>query len=93
MGIVKRLIPDFWKRPEKDSDGPRPIRNYRRMWLITVIMTVGVSIVPLAIMAVINLYEYHRALASEMLAPLERLTGNSARSVSFFISERKSALR
>ncbi|MBI5843215.1 MAG: two-component sensor histidine kinase [Deltaproteobacteria bacterium] len=93
MGIMNRLVPDFWKRPEKESDGPRPIRNYRRMWLITVVMTVGVSIVPLAIMAIINLYEYHRALASEMVAPLERLTGNSARSVSFFISERKSALR
>lgn len=93
MGIMNRLIPDFWKRPEKDSDGPRPIRNYRRMWLITVIMTVAVSILPLAIMAVINLYEYHHALAAEMMAPLERLTGNSARSVSFFISERKSALR
>ncbi len=93
MGRLSRFIPEFWKRPETPPESVRPILNYRRMWWQTVLVTGGVSLVPLFVMAVINLYEYQHALKAELIAPMEHLSGNVSRSLSFFLGERKSALR
>ncbi len=93
MSLFSLIMPEFWTRTSGESGGPRMLFNYRRMWKQTVLVTASVCLLPLWIMAVINYYQYHHALKTELMDPMERLVTSSSRSVSFFLSERVSALR
>ncbi len=44
-------------------------------------------------MAAFSLNKYHQAIKQEVTAPIQRLVSNARRSISFFLTERKSALQ
>lgn len=92
MSLRSRLIPEFWKHPPSSTPGPKSFINYRRMWWQSVIVMATVCLLPLVITTVINAYQYHFALKNENIAPVERLVSNTARSISFFLEERRNAL-
>ena len=91
MPFNLRLTPKFWRQFELDSPH-RSFINYRRMWWQCVIVMASVCLLPLVITTVINAYQYQEVLKSENIAPADRLVSNTARSISFFLEERRSAL-
>ncbi|MEW5733730.1 MAG: ATP-binding protein [Thermodesulfobacteriota bacterium] len=91
MSFFSRHMPQFW-REQGGAEGGRPLFNYRRMWRQTVFVTLAVALIPLFAMAAINYFEYSRTLHNELIAPMDGLAASTARSVSFFLEERKSAL-
>ncbi len=91
MALNFRITPNFWKQNNADSEY-RSFINYRRMWWQCVIVMASVCLLPLLITTAINTYQYHEVLKSETIAPADRLVSNTARSISFFLEERRSAL-
>ncbi|MFC1839911.1 ATP-binding protein [Thermodesulfobacteriota bacterium] len=75
----------------------QPIRkgylfNYRRIWRVAVVLTGSVALLPLIIITVIDYKVTQNAIESEFLLRTTRIVSNNHRSISFFLSERKSAL-
>lgn len=75
-------------RVEVDQQSPR----YRSLWLLVVISTALVSLLPLVVMTVINFYQYQKAFQTESVLPIARLTSNARHSLESFLEERRSAL-
>ena len=67
--------------------------NYKRIWLLSFLLTSGFAIIPLIFFAVIDYNVTKRLTLSEMISRTARLTSNSWRSVSFFLNEHQSALK
>ncbi|MFH2067215.1 MAG: ATP-binding protein [Pseudomonadota bacterium] len=67
--------------------------NFRRIWLLSFLLTSGFSIVPVIFFAVIDYNVTERLTLSDTVFRTSRLTSNTWRSVAFFLNERQSALR
>jgi len=67
--------------------------NYKRIWLLSFLLTSGFAIIPVIFFAVIDYNVTKRLSLSETISRTARLTSNSWRSVSFFLNERQNALK
>jgi len=67
--------------------------NFKRIWLLSFLLTSGFAIIPVIFFAVIDYNVTQRLTLSETISRTARLTSNSWRSVSFFLNERQSALK
>ena len=67
--------------------------NFKRIWLLSFLLTSGFAIIPVIFFAVIDYNVTQRLTLSETISRTSRLTSNSWRSVSFFLNERQSALK
>lgn len=66
--------------------------EYQKLKRTVVLATATVALVPLVIMAVINYYQYERAIQDATLQSIARLLTNNKRSLETLLSERTSAL-
>jgi len=66
--------------------------TYRRIWKLAVLLTGGVSLIPLIFLSVVNYRAMQNAIESEYLFRTTRVVSNTRRAVSFFLTERKFAL-
>ncbi len=92
MAVFKRLKPAFWDH-EDAIDGPfRHHFDFRRLWKQAVLVTATVALVPLIIWALAGYRLNLDTIESELALRTSQLVSNSWRSVSLFISERRSVL-
>ncbi len=92
MNLLKSLKPEFLER-EDAAVGPRKhLFNFRRIWKQAVLGTSAVALAPLIFMALVDYQVNQKAIEAEINYQTARLVSNTRRSVSFFLSERKSAL-
>ncbi len=90
----------LWEKftsPERDKSMTHPIRskylfNYRRIWRTAVLLMGSVALLPLIIITVIDYKVTQNAIESEFLLRTTRIVSNNNRNISFFLTERKSAL-
>ena len=66
--------------------------NYRRIWLLSFVLTAAFAIIPVIFFAVIDYNLTRRSLENDAEARAARLASNTWRSISFFLDERKNAL-
>jgi two-component system, NtrC family, sensor kinase len=92
MKLWSMLRPDFWDHEDVAAGPYKHLFNFRRMWKSAVILTAEVALAPLLIMAVLDYQVSQQAIESDISYQTARLVSNTRRSVSFFLSERKSAL-
>ena len=85
------LIPKFWANKDAES-GRRLHINLRRIWKLTVLLIAVVTITPLILSTIIGYNVTQHAIESEILLRTSRLVSNTRRTITFFLSERKSAL-
>jgi signal transduction histidine kinase len=92
---VKRL----WKRMEGSGPEEHPEHyqsrhqfNYRRIWKLAVLLTGGVSLIPLIFITVLDYQVTQHSIESEHNLRMTRIVSNTRQAISFFLSERKSAL-
>lgn len=83
--------------PHGDKSMNEPIRkgylfNYRRIWRVAVLLTGSVALLPLITIFIIDYHVTQNAIESEYMLRTTRVVSNNHRSISFFLSERKSAL-
>jgi len=89
---MQSLKPKFWDHEDVASGPSKDLFNFRRIWKMTVLLTAGVAIVPLILVATIDYNVTQQAIESEILLRTSRLVSNTKRAISFFLKERMSAL-
>lgn len=92
MKITEKIIPSFLKeKPEKKEK--EELFNYKKLWISVISLISFVSILPLLILTILNLNIYEKYIQAEVEYPLVRLISNTQNSISFFVEERKAALK
>jgi len=66
--------------------------NFKRIWLLSFVLTAGFSIIPVIFFAAIDYNLTFKSMEQDAMARTSRLASNSWRSVAFFLDERKNAL-
>ncbi len=92
MSILNQFKPEFWHTDESSTGPFRQMFNFRRIWKIAVLLTSLVTLVPLIFITSIDYNFTQKSIESENLLRTLRIGSNAKRSISFFLSERLSAL-
>lgn len=92
MSILKRLKPSFWDHEEVAAGPYKHHFNFSRIWKRTILVTATVALVPLIIWAVASYRLNLDTVESELVLRTSQLISSSWRSVSLFLSERRSVL-
>ncbi len=91
MTVMANLKPKFWEHA--DAQGThRHLFNFRKIWKLTILLTLAVTLIPLLIVAAMDYRLSRKAMESEIVLRTARLVSNTRRSVSYFLAERKAAL-
>jgi len=93
FGLVN-LKPSFWdKQMRVSAPGASDyLFNYRRIWRLSILLTGVVSLVPLIFITLVDYNFTEHAMVSEYLLRSSRTVSNTRRAISFFLTERRSAL-
>ncbi len=92
MSYRSILKPAFWDHEDVAAGPHKHLFNFRRIWRSAVILTAMVALAPLLFMAAIDYNVSQKAIEADIHYQTARLVSNTRRSISFFFSERKSAL-
>ncbi|MCU0590648.1 MAG: ATP-binding protein [Desulfobacterales bacterium] len=92
MSYWSMLKPAFWDHEDVAAGPHKHLFNFRRMWKSAVILTALVALAPLLFMTAIDYNVSQKAIEADIHYQTARLVSNTRRSISFFLSERKSAL-
>ncbi len=92
MTFLSNLKPKFWDHIDISRGPHKYLFNFRKIWKLTVLLTLVVSIIPLIILAMIDYWVSYHSVMSENILRTSRLVSNTRRSVSYFLDERKAAI-
>jgi signal transduction histidine kinase len=88
------MKPSFWNRQMRVAapGAPAYLFNYRRIWRLSILLTGVVALVPLIFITLVDYNFTEHAMVSEWLLRTSRTVSNTRRAISFFLTERRSAL-
>jgi len=87
-----KFIFRFWSEDLKA--GPvKSLFHFRRIWKVAVLLIGGATLIPLVTMALIDYNVTQISVESEALMQTGRLVSNTTHTLSYFLEERKSALK
>jgi len=92
MTVLKRLKPAFWDHEDAIGGPYRHHFDFHRIWKRAVLVTATVALVPLIIWALAGYRLHQDTTEAELELRTSQLVSNSWRSVSLFMSERRSVL-
>lgn len=92
MAVWKKLKPKFWDYVDAAAGPFAHLFDFRRIWQLAVLLTVGVAVVPLVAITAIDYQVTQNSIESEIALRTSRLVSNTRRAVSFFLEERRLAL-
>jgi len=92
ISVFSRLKPRFWDHEDAIGGPYKHHFDFRRIWKRAVLVTATVALVPLIIWALAGYRLNLDTTESELVLRTSQLVSNSWRSVSLFISERRSVL-
>ncbi len=90
--IIQQISPPFLKGTNIYKE-EQELFNYRNLWIGVILLISFVSILPLLILTFLNLNIYEKYIQAEIEYPLVRLISNTQKSINFFITQKKSALK
>ncbi len=91
--LLKKFWPGFvFYRRSPHLDPFFTFLNYRRIWVISILILTAASMTPLWLASAIHHQLIQRSVHSDLVLRTERLTSNAKRSVAFFMEERLNAL-
>ena len=92
MSILKKLKPDFLDHKDVTAGLYKHHFDFLRIWKRAILMTATVALVPLIIWAFSGYRLTMETIESELVLRTSQLVSNSWRSVSMFLTERRSVL-
>jgi signal transduction histidine kinase len=92
MTVWKKLKPKFWDYVDAAAGPFGHLFNFRRIWQLAVLLTVGVALVPLVAITAVDYQVTQKSIESEIALHTSRMVSNTRRAVSFFLEERRAAL-
>ncbi|MFO7816517.1 MAG: sensor histidine kinase [Thermodesulfobacteriota bacterium] len=87
-----KLFPRFWDY-RFESQPYQPLFNYGRIWVLSVVLLLAVSLIPLSVLFLADFQLSLHVLKSEAKLRTVRQTSNARRTLAYFIDERRAALR
>ncbi len=93
MSILSKVKPVFWDHRDSGEGPFKHLFDFRRIWKLAAGLSAAIALAPVISMAVFEYKVTHHAMEGEVLLRTTRLVSNTRRTVSFFLSERKGALR
>ena len=81
-----------WVRPDLEVEGKRYSLNLRRMWQLTALLMILVSVAPLVVLTAIDYRITEKSAESEILLNTSRVVSNTKLAVEFSLVERIAAL-
>ncbi|MBW1615969.1 MAG: two-component sensor histidine kinase [Deltaproteobacteria bacterium] len=93
MNIIDRLKPKFWDYADSSVSRHKRSYDFRKIWKVILLLTLSAALIPLIILAVIDYKVNKKAMESELFLRTGSLVSNTVRSVSYFLDERKAALK
>jgi len=92
MSAFDRIKPDFL-RSKNITTGPfRQMFNYSRIWRWAMLLTAAVALLPLTLITFLDYQVTRKSIESEYQLRTLRVGSNARRTISYFLSERLSAL-
>ena len=92
MSLREKMKLSFKGEPKDSPETFRHLFNYRKIWRSAVLLTGSVALIPLIFITVVDYKYTQHAIESEFLLRNTRIVSNTRRTISFFLSERQSAL-
>ena len=92
MSILKKLKPGFLDHKDVAAGPYKHHFDFLRIWKRAIIVTATVALVPLIIWALSGYRLTMETIESELVLRTSQLVSNSWRSVSLFLTERRSVL-
>ncbi len=89
---MAHLKPRFWNTSISETQG-QILFNYRKFWLFSVTLRSLVSLVPIAILFMFTYMLENKAIKNENYLHTVRLTSNTRRTLTYFLEERRAALK
>ena len=89
---LAKIKPRFWDHRDAAAGSSGEHYSFRRKWQLIVIFTTVVTLTPLVVMALVDYRLTRQAFESEAVGNTSRMVSTTWRSVSFFLSQRRSAL-
>ena len=93
MSLINRIKPEFWDESFPTEDSDVRLFDYARLWKYAVLGSFCISLLPLAVMFLLNHYETKRTLEGKMARPIYCYVTDIQQSIASFIAHRKMALR
>jgi len=92
MSIIDKLRPAFWNYEDVAAGTHSDLFSFRRKWWRMVILTTIVALAPLIILSIFDYRLTKQDMKKEATLHTNRMISNTWRSVSFFLSERRSVM-
>jgi signal transduction histidine kinase len=92
MTFFSNLKPKFWNHVDISADSHKYPFNFRRIWKLKALITLGAALVPLVIMALVDYHISREAMLSEIMLRTSRLTSDTQHTIAAFLDERKAVL-
>jgi len=89
---LAKIKPRFWDHRDAAAGSSGEHYSFRRKWKLIVLFTTVVTLTPLVVMALMDYRLTHQAFESEAVGNTSRMVSTTWRNVSFFLSQRRSAL-
>ncbi|MBL0713430.1 MAG: cache domain-containing protein, partial [Desulfosarcina sp.] len=89
---LSKIKPRFWDHQDAAAGPSGKLFSFRRKWKLIVLFTTVVTLTPLVIMTLMDYRLTHQTFESEAAGNTSRMVSNTWRRVSFFLSQRRSAL-
>jgi len=93
MSFLQRFKPEFWDYHDVASGPYKHLFDFRRIWYLSVLLTAGVALIPVFLLAAIDYQVTQKAIESENVLRTSRLVSNTRRTLSFLLLERRYALQ
>jgi signal transduction histidine kinase len=92
MNLFDKIKPKFWHIKAATRDD-RILFDYRRVWFVSILLFIVISLFPLIMFLIFNFNLAYRAIKNENQLRAARITSNTRRALTFFLEERLDALR
>ena len=90
---VATIWPEFHRRGTEHLNPYLTFTNYRRIWIIGILVLAATALVPLIVVTAIDYQLLEKSVDSELRLRAERVASNVRRAVTYFFEERLNALR
>jgi signal transduction histidine kinase len=92
MRLTSVWKPRFWDHHDAAAGPGSSHFSFRRKWLLIVTFTTLVTLTPLVVMTLVDYRLTRQAFETEATMAISRVVSNTQRSISFLLSQRRSAL-
>jgi signal transduction histidine kinase len=90
--LRRKIRPKFWDHHDVAAGDDAHLFSFRRKWVLVVVLTAVVALIPLFLVSVINDGIARDAIESEIMQRSTQLLNTTQRTLQFFLTERKTAL-